>query len=231
VIETQMYRLRFSAEEIRQQRAFWAPICRYLENYIHVGGVTLDLGAGYCHFINNVRSTTKYALDLNGDILSQYADPDVRTFTSSGRSLRMMPDASIDTVFASNVYEHFDSRQDVAESFQEVFRVLRPGGRFLIMQPNFAYCSKEYFDFFDHRLAFTHRSIAEGLNVAGFRPIKVISQFLPYTSKSRLPKATWLVELYLKIPLAWKVLGAQMLIVAEKHDNRSDRSDRFGATA
>ena len=128
----------------------------------------------------------------------------------------MFSDSSLNTVFASNVYEHFQTREEVLESFGEVYRVLRSGGRFLIMQPNFKYCSKNYFDFFDHRLAFTDRAMAEGLEMTGFRLIKVVDRFLPYSSKSRLPKAAWLVGLYLRFPLAWKLLGAQMLIVAEK---------------
>lgn len=216
MIETQIYRLRFSDEEIRQQRAFWAPICRYLEHYMDVHGSTLDLGAGFCHFINNVRSAKKYALDVNEENLNRYADHNVKTYVSSGAGLTMLSDDSMDTVFASNVYEHFNSREDVAASFHEVFRVLRPGGRFLVMQPNFAHCPEKYFDFFDHRLAFTHRAIAEGLGMTGFRMVKVIGQFLPFSSKSSLPKSPWLVDLYLKVPLAWKVFGAQMLIVAEK---------------
>src|SRR5581483_10241997 len=134
----------------------------------------------------------------------------------AGADLSTIAANSVDTVFASNVYEHCQTREDVAASFTEVHRILKPGGRFLILQPNFAYCAREYFDFFDHRLIFTHRSMCEGLESASFKLITVVDRFLPFTSKSRLPKAAWLVELYLKIPLVWRVLGAQMLIVAEK---------------
>jgi SAM-dependent methyltransferase len=215
-METELYRYRFTDEELRQQRAFWEPLCRYLEAYIARAGATLDLGAGYCHFINNVQSAEKYALDVNEENLRRYADPNVRIITSSGTRLLGIADSSLDTVFASNVYEHFHSREDVLESFKEVHRVLRRGGRFVILQPNFAYCATEYFDFFDHRLAFTHRSMCEGLVLASFNLIKVVDRFVPFTSKSKLPKAPWLVALYLKLPIAWRLFGAQMLIVAEK---------------
>lgn len=215
-MERELYRHRFSDEELRQQRAFWVPICKYLQSYVLTSGATLDLGAGYCHFINNIRSSEKYALDVNEENLKKHADPNVRTITGSGSRLHSIADSALNTVFASNVYEHFQSREDVLESFKEVHRVLRGGGRFVILQPNFAYCAREYFDFFDHRLVFTHRSVSEGLELAGFNLLKVIDRFVPFTSKSKLPKAPWLVELYLKLPIAWRLFGAQMLIVAEK---------------
>ncbi len=215
-MEIQLYRLRFSEEELHRQRAFWRPICNYLQRYVRMDGVTLDLGAGFCHFINNIHSREKIALDINEENPRRYADQDVRIIVSSGSDLSAIPSASVDTVFASNVYEHFQCREQVATSFVEVYRVLRPGGSFIILQPNFAYCSRHYFDFFDHRLIFTHLGMIEGLHTCGFAIAMVEACFLPFTSKSRLPTAPWLVCLYLRLRFAWRVLGGQMLIVARK---------------
>ncbi|MGA2433972.1 MAG: class I SAM-dependent methyltransferase [Bryobacteraceae bacterium] len=216
MIETGIYRNRFSSEELAAQRTFWRPICAYLQKHVEPDGVTLDLGAGFCHFINQIRSRRKIAVDINGEVLSRYADPSVERLISEGANLSAIPRDSVDTVFASNVYEHLSSREDVASSFREVYRILRPGGRFVILQPNFAYCYRSYFDFFDHRLIFTHRGMCEGLSIAEFQISEVVPRFLPYTSKSRLPKAPWLVSLYLRFPAAWRLLGGQMLIVARK---------------
>jgi SAM-dependent methyltransferase len=217
MIESQLYRHRFSARELARQQAFWRPICHYLQRYVHPDGVTLDLGAGFCHFINNIRSREKIALDINEENLQRYANEGVRSIVAAGSDLSMIPSASVDTVFASNVYEHFHSREQVAASFAEVHRILRPEGTFIILQPNFAYCWRQYFDFFDHRLIFTHAGMAEGLLTCGFEITEVVARFLPFTSKSRLPTAPWLVWLYLHLPLAWRILGGQMLIVARKH--------------
>ncbi len=222
-MEKQLYSNRFTDQELRQQRAYWIPICRYLESFFSAKGAVLDLGAGYCHFINSVHAAVKYALDVNEENLKKYAAPDVQIITESGNNLAAFSDGALDTVFASNVYEHFRTREDVLHSFAEVHRVLRPGGRFVVMQPNFAYCAREYFDFFDHRLEFTHRSIAEGLQVTDFDLVKVVDRFLPFTSKSKLPKAAWLVALYLHLPPAWKLFGAQMLVVAEKRSGNGSR--------
>ena len=215
-IEGSIYRLRFSEKELAQARAMWRPICRYLQRYVDPQGVTLDLGAGYCHFINAITSREKLALDINAENLRLYAAPGVRCIEATGADLRAIDSASVDSVFASNVYEHFPSREDVALSLGEVFRVLRTGGRFIILQPNFAYCAKEYFDFFDHRLIFTHKGMAEGLAISGFQLELSTARFLPYTTKSGLPTAPWLVSMYLAFPPAWRVLGGQMLLVGVK---------------
>ena len=215
-VETELYRLRFSDAELKQARQFWRPICRYLQRYIPASGTTVDLGAGYCHFINTIESREKIAVDVNEQALRKYASGEVRPIVCSGADLSEIASDSADTVFASNVYEHFPSRPDVMRSFQEVRRILKPGGRFIIMQPNFAYCARSYFDFFDHVLVFTRAGMAEGLQAAGFHIQVARDRFLPYTSKRRLPKARWLVSAYLKTPLAWRFFGAQMLLVAER---------------
>jgi SAM-dependent methyltransferase len=216
MIESQLYQRRFSDRELQRHGAFWRPICHYLQRYVQPDGVTLDLGAGFCHFINTIRSREKIALDVNAENLRRYADKEVRIVVASGVDLSMLPAASVDTVFASNVYEHFHSREQVAASFAEVHRVLRPGAVFIILQPNFAYCWRHYFDFFDHRLSFTHLGMVEGLWTCDFEITEVVAQFLPFTSKSRLSTAPWLVWLYLRVRLAWRIFGGQMLIVARK---------------
>lgn len=116
MIENQIYRLRFSNEELRAQQSLWRPICRFLQRYVAKEGATLDLGAGFCHFINNIQSRRKIALDVNEENLHSYAHRNVEKLVSEGASLSQISPASLDTVFASNVYEHFQSREDVAQS-------------------------------------------------------------------------------------------------------------------
>ena len=64
MIEARMYRRRFSDRELHRQCAFWRPICNYLQRYVHADGVTLDLGAGFCHFINNIRCSPVSTLKI-----------------------------------------------------------------------------------------------------------------------------------------------------------------------
>ncbi|HVA95047.1 MAG TPA: hypothetical protein VNI36_09110 [Candidatus Dormibacteraeota bacterium] len=51
----------------------------YFGRWVPPKGAVLDLGAGYCEFINNVSAGTKYAMDLNPEILNQ-AESDVKIF-------------------------------------------------------------------------------------------------------------------------------------------------------
>jgi hypothetical protein len=52
--------------------------------------------------------------------------------------------------------------------------------------------------------------------MAGLRPVEVRARFLPYTTKSRLPKATWLLRLYLRLRPAQWLFGKQTWVVAER---------------
>ena len=98
----------------------------------------------------------------------------------------------------------------------EVRRVLRPGGRLVIMGPNIRYLAAEYWDFYDHSLPLSHLSMEEGLVQADYEIASVIPRFLPYTARSRLPQHPLLVALYLKVPLAWRLLGKQFLVIGRK---------------
>ena len=50
--------------------------------------------------------------------------------------------------------------------------------------------------------------------MTGFEVERMIPRFLPYTTKSRLPQHPALVAAYLRLPIAWRVMGRQALMVA-----------------
>ena len=133
------YRTRFSHAAGREK--VWGVICRYLERYLPPRSMVLDLGAGYCSFINQVRASEKYALDLFPGFVA-YAAPGVRTHVGPCWNLTGFGDGQMDVVFTSNLLEHL-SRTEVLDTLNEVRRVLKPGGRFVIIQPNFRYCAPE----------------------------------------------------------------------------------------
>jgi SAM-dependent methyltransferase len=208
-----IYQRRFGPD-VAFRREMWRVLCSaFFQRYVPAEGAVLEVGAGYCEFINHIRAARKLAVDVNPDT-ARYADPDVRVIATSSTDLSAIPTGSLDTAFASNFFEHLE-RGDIVRTMREVARVLRPGGRFLVLQPSYRYCYRDYWMFFDHITPLDHHSLAEALETSGFRVAHSIPRFLPYTTKGRLPKSLFLLKAYLHVPLAWRFLGQQTFVVAE----------------
>ena len=154
-------------------------------------------------------------MDLNEDTKS-FSGSEVEVFNCSATDLSFITDDFIDVVFMSNFLEHMCNKDEVLKIILESYRVLKRGGVILILQPNIKFAYKEYWDFFDHNVPLSDKSLVEALGIAGFEVDKVISAFLPYTTKSRLPQWELLVRIYLKLPFIWRILGKQVLVIGRK---------------
>ena len=113
----------------------------------------------------------------------------------------------------SNYLEHLESSDAVIEQLRVAAELLRPGGRLIVLQPNIRLVGPRYWDFIDHRVALTERSLLEAAELANLRTVELITRFLPYSTKGRLPTAPALVRAYLHFRPAWWVLGRQTLYV------------------
>jgi ubiquinone/menaquinone biosynthesis C-methylase UbiE len=212
-----LYRARFDPEEIQRKNRLWRILCSdFFQRFIPGESAVLDIGAGYCEFINNIKARSKYAVDLNEDTRS-FANPDVDVFNCSASHIDGLADNSVDVVFMSNFLEHLKSKQEVLEVLLEMHRVCRLGGHVLILQPNIRYVNQQYWDFFDHHTPLSDRSLAEALKMTGFDIDKIYPRFLPYTTKSTLPQYDFLVKLYLRVPILWQIMGKQTFICGTKH--------------
>jgi ubiquinone/menaquinone biosynthesis C-methylase UbiE len=213
---SKLYRHRFRASERDDRRRIWKVLCQsFFQPLIGEDRVVVDLACGYGEFINNIRAAKKYAVDLNPDARTHLSS-DVEFCLSRADAIEAIADAHADVVFASNFLEHLRTKEECDRVFAEVRRILRPGGRFVILGPNIRYLSAEYWDFYDHCLPLSHLSLEEGLIQSDFAIERIIPRFLPYTTRSRLPQHPYLIQLYLKVPLAWRLLGRQFLVVARK---------------
>lgn len=212
-----LYRHRFSESELPAKNALWKMLCEsHFQRYVDPASDTvLDLACGYGEFINNIRAARKLAVDLNPDSPSAVGD-DVIFHAVAANALGPIEGASVDVVFTSNFFEHLPDKAALQEVLGEVHRVLKPGGRLIAMGPNIRYLPGAYWDFIDHHLPLSERSLVEALLLAGLHPDRVIDRFLPYTTQSRLPQANWLVRMYLAMPLAWRLFGKQFLVIAGK---------------
>jgi len=210
----QIYRRRFG-EDIEFRREMYRVLCdKFFQRYIPQNSVVLDIAAGYCEFINNIKAKKKIALDLNPDA-KKFAENDVEVIISPSTDMRQIKSETIDVVFTSNFFEHL-SKGDIVKTIKEVYRILKKEGKFLILQPNIRYCYKDYWMFFDHITPLDDRSLSEVLEINGFEVIECRPKFLPYTTKSRLPKSIFLLKVYLKIPIIQKIMGKQAFIYAKK---------------
>ncbi|MBI5116670.1 class I SAM-dependent methyltransferase [Candidatus Poribacteria bacterium] len=212
-----IYRERFSERALKQKNKVWRVICEdFLQRFIGPTDSVLDLGAGTCEFINNVRCGKKYAVDINPDT-GKFAAEGVVVIRPETESSLALPDSSIDVVFASNFFEHLPSRQAIIDTLNEIRRVLVPCGKLIIVQPNVKYLYMEYWDYFDHQLALSEESMREAVVTCGFAIEILKGRFLPYTFRSRYPKSKVFVWTYLKLPILHRIFGKQMFIVARKH--------------
>jgi len=85
-----------------------------------------------------------------------------------------------------------------------------------VLQPNIRLVGPRYWDFIDHKVALTERSLLEAAELAGLQTVDLITRFLPYSTKGRLPSHPALVKAYLRCPPAWWLLGRQTLYVGER---------------
>ena len=214
---TRLYNRRFSGDELVDKQVLWTTLCRdFLEKYIATDATVLDLGAGRCEFINAVRAKRKIAVDPN-PATRGLADTEVEVLQVSSTDIDALFDNEIDVVFASNFLEHVADKEILMQTLHECHRILRPGGRMIVLMPNIRYLPGRFWDYLDHHVPLTHVSLVEALELAGFEPEVVIPRFLPYTVKdSRLPVKAELVRLYLRMPLVWRVFGKQMFVVARR---------------
>jgi SAM-dependent methyltransferase len=211
-----LYRIRFDPAELPRKDAIWKVLCRdYLQRFVGASDTVVDLACGYGEFVNNIVAARRIGVDLN---------PDSRRHLRDGVEFRALPAtelskigvASADVVFTSNFLEHLPDKGVLDRVLGEVWTTLKPGGRIVVLGPNLRYLPGRYWDFYDHHLPLTHLSLAEALRLRGFDIEVLIDRFLPYTTRGRTPTHPALVRLYLKLPLAWRMMGRQFLVVGTK---------------
>ena len=192
----------------------WRVVADHLAHLVPPHAHVLEIGAGYCAWINAVRAARRVASDIWPEVV-RHAAPGVEArVLDATTSLRSLGEGTFDVVLASNVLEHF--LPDVAAAVvRDVRHVLKPGGRLLVIQPNYRYAWHQYFDDYTHRSIFTDVSLPALLRAEGFAVDDVRARFLPYSMRdSRLPIRPWLVRAYLHMP--FKPMAGQMLVVARR---------------
>jgi SAM-dependent methyltransferase len=214
----ELYALRFSAQDQNRREAAWSALCgEFFDRFVPEDGTVVDVGAGDGLFSRHIRAARRIAVDES---------PRVKRLAAEGVEVRVVSadafadglEGAADLVFVSNLLEHLPSKAMVVDVLRECGRALAPEGRLLILQPNIRYVGGAYWDYLDHELPLTDRSVAEALRLAGLEVVEQHARFLPYTAASfRRLSPGWvgfLVRVYLRLPWLWRVFGAQSLLVA-----------------
>lgn len=213
-----LYDNRFEAEEKNKKNAVWKEICRYLfKGTQREYNVIVDVAAGYCDFVNHVDcNCKKYAIDVNPDV-KKYAKAGIEAIVDNIENLSLhFEENTISLFFMSNFLEHIP-KDTISRLLKTEYSLLENGGEVWILTPNIRYVGGKYWDFYDHITPITEKALIEEAELIGYKIKICIPKFLPYTTKSRLPQASWIVRLYLQLmPLSGRLFGEQSFLILSK---------------
>ena len=219
------YRLRF-LKTADYRNELWCILCRdYFGKMISSDMTVLDLGCGWGEFINHINAARKFAMDLNPDA-SQRLAPGIEFLHQDCSAPWQMPSESLDVVFTSNFLEHLRKKSLVEQTIEEAGRCLRPGGLLICMGPNVRYLPGAHWDFWDHFIPLTEKSLSELLELKGFEIRLQVPRFLPYSMSTGITPPLFLVAWYLKLPCIWPWFGKQFVVVGKKRAGASSAWNR-----
>jgi 2-polyprenyl-3-methyl-5-hydroxy-6-metoxy-1,4-benzoquinol methylase len=209
-----VYSRRFTEADVERKHAVWREIVRYLQRYVRDDAAVLDIACDRGYFIRHVRAREKWASDIRN--VRSLLPTSVQFVQSPGVVLgEHLPAEHFDVVFMSNYLEHLESGERVVEQLRTVAHLLKPTGTVIVLQPNIRLVGDAYWDFIDHKVALTEKSLVEAAEVAGFRTRELITRFLPYTTTSWFPQHPVFVRMYLNVRPAWFLFGKQSLYVGD----------------
>ena len=212
---TQIYEKRFSGHEIYRNRVWKVLITKFFSKWIRNTDHILDLGCGYGEFINHVNCEVRYAMDLNPKTKS-LLDKEIIFHEQDCSNPWKIEANSLDLVFTSNFFEHLPNKDSLDRTMCEIKNALKPGGRLIAMGPNISVLKGKYWDFWDHHVALSDQSLCELLQIHDFTIEQSETKFLPYNMVRVKERPLFMVSLYLRFPILWKLFGKQFLIIAKK---------------
>ena len=194
-----------------RRKYIWKVIANYVDQLLPSSERTLELGAGYCDWINSTKAKEKYATDMS-NVIEKHADSDVSVLVKNSTEIDF-GGMQFDRIQASNFLEHLDDHE-LEKTISRINSLLASNGYLVLIQPNYRYTYKKYFDDYTHKKVFTHISLVDLFIGNNYSPVIVKKKFLPFTLKSKLKFGYKLINLYLHSP--YKPFAGQMLIILQK---------------
>ncbi|MFM8955684.1 MAG: class I SAM-dependent methyltransferase [Actinomycetota bacterium] len=208
-----VYKHRFEWLKSDKRNKTWQIIADWIEKQTDRPQVVLDPAAGSGEFIVASGANERWACDIIDH--RGFWPANVKTVFGDIFGLTL-PSGYFDMIFVSNFLEHLASPDRVYEYLMRLRDCIKPGGLLVIMGPNYRFCAAEYFDFADHLLPLSDRTIQEHLAAVDLRCERVVPRFLPLSFRSQRYSTPLMVKIYLRLPFVWRFFGKQFFIVASR---------------
>ena len=145
-------------------------LCRHLFDKFNLkeGMKLLDLGCGRGEFSRGFKSFGLQVTSIDQNQSEFHKDLDV-TYVDVARGKFHGPYNYYDVVFCKSLLEHFFNPEKFIE---ECYNVLRPGGRIIVMVPDWHTQMKSYFDDYSHRQPYSTIAVRDLLKMFKFGNVK-----------------------------------------------------------
>ncbi len=159
------------SEAAKPYTAYPAALCRYLAKRFSVPekSAVLDVGCGRGEFLQGFKQLglAAYGLDMHrfgGPLLDQF---EIRTANVEHERFPY-DDETFDFVFSKSVIEHLHNPENF---FKECRRILRPGGRIIVMTPDWQSHRYVFYNDHTHVQPYTVTGLGNALKLYGFGDI------------------------------------------------------------
>ena len=212
------YQQRFSEHDVVANDTVWKEIAAYLQRYLRRDGPVLDVACGHGAFIRHIVARERWATDLRD--VSGFLTPDIKFVQAEGGEMASsLPHGHFEMVFI----EQFPRTPAFNGSRCPADPASGSGSR---ARRNPVDTAAEYsVDGWEilglprpQDTAHGRRALRKPRVSCGFKRERLITRFLPYSTKSKLPQSAPLVHWYLKFPPAWWLMGKQTLYVGMKRE-------------
>ena len=158
----------------------------------------MDIGCGHGAVVFALQEAgyrNVHGVDVSPEQVQAAARLGIRGVTQGDlmTTLRAAADASLDVLIAFDVIEHF-TKDELIQVVDEVLRVLKPGGRWVIHVPNgeSPFGNRVRFGDYTHEQAFTRTSMTQLLVASGFARVETFEDRpIPHGITSAVRAALW----------------------------------------
>ncbi len=184
-------------EATRPKTDYPRALARYLFDRFNMkaGARFLDLGCGRGDFLNAFRQLGLHTYGIDREIVRSEMLEGSEVSAAELAGKLPYADNSFDIVFSKSVIEHLSDPEQFA---REQRRILRRGGRIIVLTPDWVSQMKIFYDDHTHRQPFTAVGLRDLLRIAGFQEVQA--------------------EIFYQYPLYWKfpslVIFAKILQLA-----------------